>query len=124
VPTILVADDDPGIRALVHATLANPETRILDAADGATAWALIQAERPDAVVLDLGMPRPTGVELARMIRADPALALTRIVLLTGEKAAEEVAAGLAAGADYYLTKPFSPLALLEVLDAPPVRPGD
>jgi CheY-like chemotaxis protein len=62
------------------------------------------------------MPGQSGLEIARSIRADPDLALTRVVLLTSKAQAAEIATGLEAGADLYLTKPFSPLSLLTYVE--------
>jgi two-component system alkaline phosphatase synthesis response regulator PhoP len=113
---ILIADDEPSLRMLVAATLASDEVEVIEAADGDVAWELIQARRPALVLLDIQMPGQTGLELTRNIRADPALAQTRIVILTSKAQAADVASGLAAGADLYLTKPFSPISLMTYVE--------
>lgn len=113
---ILVADDEPSMRRLVAATLAFQTHAVLEAADGDAAWHLIQAERPDLALLDIQMPGQTGLELTRAIRADPALVGMRVILLTARARPADVQAGLAAGADRYLTKPFSPLQLLRTIE--------
>jgi DNA-binding response OmpR family regulator len=112
---VLVADDDPGILTLLRATLADEETRLLEAADGAAAWALLRAHRPSIAILDVYMPGKTGLELTRSIRADPDLAGMRVILLTARAAPDEVTAGMESGADRYLTKPFSPLELIDAV---------
>ena len=114
--TILIADDEPSMRLLVAATIASDQIEVLEASDGDQAWALIEQRRPDLVLLDVQMPGQNGLELARSIRADPELALTRVVLLTSKAQAAEIASGLEAGADLYLTKPFSPLSLLTYVE--------
>ena len=67
-------------------------------------------------VLDVQMPGRTGLELASLIRDEPRLAHTRVILLTSKAQDDDVRAGLAAGADQYLTKPFSPLELLATVE--------
>jgi CheY-like chemotaxis protein len=110
--TVLIADDEPSMRLLVTATIASDEITVLEAADGDEAWTLIERHRPELVLLDIQMPGQTGIELTRRIRSDPSLSGTRIVILTSKAQASDVESGLAAGADLYLTKPFSPLSLL------------
>jgi CheY-like chemotaxis protein len=114
--TVLVADDEPNLRLLVSATIASDEFEILEAADGDQAWRLIQERRPAVVLLDVQMPGLTGLELARAIKTEPALAATRVVLLTSKAQEADIQAGLATGADLYLTKPFSPIQLLKAVD--------
>jgi DNA-binding response OmpR family regulator len=114
--TVLIADDEPSLRLLVTATIASDRIAVLEAADGDEAWALIERRRPELVLLDVQMPGQNGIELARRIRADPDLTGTRIVILTSRAQATDVASGLEAGADLYLTKPFSPLSLLTFVE--------
>lgn len=114
--TVLIADDEPSMRLLVAATIASESIEVLEAGDGDQAWSLIEQRRPDLVLLDVQMPGQSGLDLARSIRADPDLALTRVVLLTSKAQAAEIASGLEAGADLYLTKPFSPLSLLTYVE--------
>src|SRR6266851_5206784 len=108
-PIVLIADDEAGIRKLVSATIGADRHTVLEAAAGNEAWELLRQHRPDVVLLDVEMPQRTGLELTRAIRSDPALAHTRVIMLTGQKTEAAIAAGIAAGADRYLTKPFSPL---------------
>lgn len=114
--TILVADDEDYLRLLVSATIASDLLDVVEAADGDEAWHLLTLHRPDVALLDVQMPGRTGLDLTRSIRADPNLQHTRVILLTSKAQAADVAAGLAAGADFYLTKPFSPLQLLDVVE--------
>jgi len=113
---VLVADDEPGMRVLVRATLESDRYEVIEATDGDEAWALIGAERPDLVVLDVMMPGRSGLELLEAIRQDPALRATKVVLLTAFRAQADVEAGLNAGADHYLTKPYSPMQLQRLID--------
>jgi CheY-like chemotaxis protein len=110
--TVLIADDEPSMRLLVHATIESDDYAVVEAADGGEAWALVQKHRPSLVLLDVQMPERTGIEVLRSIKADPELKATKVILLTSKAQESDVEAGLIAGADFYLTKPFSPLDLL------------
>ena len=114
--TILIADDEPSVRLLVQATIEADGYRILEATDGNEAWSLIQEYRPSLVLLDVRMPGRTGLDILRAIKAEPNLVATKVILLTASAQAYEVNAGLLAGADFYLTKPFSPRDLLSKID--------
>ena len=110
--TVLIADDESSIRLLVHATIESDDYAVVEAADGAQAWALTQDLKPALVLLDVQMPGQSGLEVLRSIKADPGLKGTRVILLTSKAQERDVEIGLIAGADFYLTKPFSPLDLL------------
>jgi two-component system, OmpR family, phosphate regulon response regulator PhoB len=114
--TILLADDQEGVRQLVRLTIASEAYLVLEAADGDEAWAILQIMRPDVALLDISMPGRDGFALTRAIRADPLLASIQVILLTGNKGPAAIAAGRAAGADHYLTKPFSPLQLINTIE--------
>jgi two-component system chemotaxis response regulator CheY len=116
--TILIVDDDPSIRRLIAATLEDVSGyRLTEAGNGQEALARARAARPEIVFLDVEMPRIGGVEACRRLRSDPATAGATIVMLTGETDGGVERAAVAAGADLFLTKPFSPLHLLQVVDA-------
>jgi two-component system, OmpR family, phosphate regulon response regulator PhoB len=110
--TVLIADDEPSMRLLVHATIESDDYKVVEAADGDEAWALIQRYQPSLVLLDVQMPGRTGLDVLRAIKTEPDLKATRVILLTSKAQEADVEAGLIAGADFYLTKPFSPLDLL------------
>lgn len=114
-PTILVVDDEPPILELVRYTLEDEQIRVLEARDGAQALEAALAARPDLILLDVQMPGLDGLEVCRRLRADASFAGTRIVMLTAAGQDADRARGLAAGADEYLTKPFSPLALFTLV---------
>lgn len=114
--TVLIADDEPSLRLLVSATIESDLLEVFEAEDGDQAWALLQQHRPDLALLDVQMPGKTGLELARAIRAEPDLAAMKIIILTSKAQQADVAEGLAAGADLYLTKPFSPIELLGAVE--------
>ena len=113
---MLIADDEPSMRLLVRATIESDQYQVLEAADGDEAWALIRQHRPSVVLLDVQMPGRTGLEVLSMIRGDPNLATTRVIMLTARALKADIEVGLAVGADLYLTKPFSPLDLLTRVD--------
>jgi CheY-like chemotaxis protein len=112
VHTVVIADDEPSMRLLVHATIDSDDYTVVEAGDGAQAWALIQQHKPSLVLLDIQMPGKSGLEVLQLVKADPSLAATKVILLTAKAQESDIEAGLIAGADFYLTKPFSPLDLL------------
>lgn len=114
--TVLIADDEPSVRLLVQATIEGNDYEVLIASDGEEAMSLIQEHRPSLVLLDVRMPGRTGLEILGEIKADPDLKQTKVILLTASAQAGEITAGLVAGADFYLTKPFSPRDLLSKVD--------
>jgi CheY-like chemotaxis protein len=114
---VLVVDDDHFIRKLVATTLEDvAEFELHEAADGVEALEIALRTRPTIVFLDVDMPQMDGIETCRRMRADPVTSRATIVMLTAahgdhvERLAEE------AGADLFLTKPFSPLDLLRLVD--------
>jgi DNA-binding response OmpR family regulator len=110
--TILIVDDEPNLRNLVHATIDSPVYQVIEARDGEEAWILIKERKPDLVLLDLKMPKRSGLEVLTAIRADPALRGIQVMVLTSSDQQSDIDAGILAGADYYLTKPFSPADLV------------
>lgn len=115
--TILLADDEAYLRLLVHTTLDDPTYRILEATDGNQALAMARAEHPDLLVLDWMMPGLSGIAVAQTLRQDPATANIPIIMLTAKGQDIDRAQGQAVGLQAYLVKPFSPLELLEKVQA-------
>lgn len=113
--TVLVVDDEPQILSLVRVTLEDERVRIVEAADGEAALAVAQREQPELILLDIRMPRLDGFEVCRRLRQDPRFGQTKIVMLTASGQERDRVRGRAAGADEYLTKPFSPLSLLSLV---------
>jgi CheY-like chemotaxis protein len=114
---VLIVDDDPFIRKLIATTLEDVSSfELHEAADGLEALELARTQHPALVFLDVDMPGLDGIEACRMLRQSEETRQTTIVMLTAahgdgvERAAEE------AGADLFLTKPFSPLDLLRLVD--------
>jgi DNA-binding response OmpR family regulator len=115
---VLVADDEEDIRALVCLAVTKAGCTVTDSvADGSTALAAARAGVPDLAVLDVSMPGTTGLEVCTALRNDPATAGIRILLLSAGASLDDVARGLAAGADAYLAKPFGVAGLVHQIRA-------
>jgi CheY-like chemotaxis protein len=115
--TILIVDDDPMIRKLIATTLEDVSGyRLQEASNGAEAIARAVEGKPEIVFLDVDMPQVDGIEACRRLRSDPSTAGATIVMLTGDSGPTAERGALAAGADLFLTKPFSPLHLLRLVD--------
>ena len=112
---VLIAEDDESLRALMRLSIDVGGLDIDEAADGATALRLARAAPPDVVLLDWMMPGLSGLDLCRALRADPATAGAMIVMVTARVLPADRDAALAAGADHYVGKPFSPVALLDTV---------
>jgi DNA-binding response OmpR family regulator len=108
---LLVADDDEDILALVQLRLSRSGFEVIVARDGQEALQLAQDRHPDLAVLDWMMPKATGLEVLRAIRADSATADIPVVLLTARASESDIQEGLDAGAADYIAKPFSPQEL-------------
>lgn len=125
--TVVIADDDPDILALTTIAVGRAGLVLLAAEpDGTSALASIQEHKPDIALLDVSMPGMTGLEITRAMRESEELASSTIFLLSAAVDQTAVDAGFAAGADAYMTKPFSPrtlaaqiVALIEAPAAPP-----
>ena len=114
--TIVIAEDEPNVVELVRVTLEDDRVRVVAAPDGTSALELAARLQPGLVLLDVGLPDVDGVEVCRRLRLDPSTAATPIVMLTAAAQQEDVTRGLAAGATVYLTKPFSPVRLLSLVE--------
>src|SRR5437870_1333275 len=107
--TILVVDDEPKIVQLARDYLEHAGFAVVTAHDGKAALASARGQRPDLVVLDLGLPELDGLDVARTLRAESNVP---IVMLTGRSEESDKLVGLELGADDYVTKPFSPKELV------------
>ena len=114
---VLIVDDDQFIRKLIATTLEDvSEFELHEAADGVEALEVAQRERPSLVFLDVDMPRLDGIEACRRLRGDDATSNATIVMLTAAHGDSVESDAEEAGADLFLTKPFSPLELLRLVD--------
>lgn len=118
---ILLVDDDPALLEVLTTVLNLEELDVIPAGAGDTALEIVGRERLDVVICDVGMPDPDGLEVCRRLKADPATADLPVILLTARDTDEDRDRGYAAGCDAYLTKPFSPLELLELIRARTLR---
>ena len=121
---MLIVDDDPFIRKLIATTLEDvTEFELHEAADGVEALVVAQRERPTLVFLDVDMPGLNGIDACRRLREDDAGTEMTIVMLTAAHGDSVESDAEQAGADLFLTKPFSPLDLLRLVDQLGERPA-
>ena len=113
---ILVVDDEETMRMLITETLALEDYEILEATDGKSGLATIKQETPDIILLDLMMPKMDGYEVINALKEEGIVEKFKIILLTAKGQQEEKELALKQGADYFLSKPFSPLQLLELVE--------
>ncbi len=113
--SIVVIEDDAITRALLQQSLRRDGWRVLEAEDGETGLNLVVENRPAAVLCDLHIPRRNGFQVCRMLRAQPDLAGTKIIVTTGSRFGNDRLTALEAGADDYLVKPVLPADLTRVL---------
>ena len=110
---ILIADDEAYIRELLLTTLEVGDYTILTAKDGQEALKKACDEKPNLILLDIGMPILDGFEVCKRLKSDPETKSITIVMLTALGQESEKAKGFEMGADDYFVKPFSPMALLD-----------
>lgn len=130
-PTILVVEDDPGVASMVRLILEQAQYEVVICADGGDALRVFEETHPDLILLDVMLPGMSGIEICQRIRSTHG---TPILMLTAREASEDIVAGLEAGADDYLTKPFDQNVLIARIRArlrptsstpsPRVRIGD
>jgi CheY-like chemotaxis protein len=106
--TVLVVDDDEDLRLLASRALTKTGYKVFEASDGGEALEMIEANRPDLVLLDLAMPPPGGIEVLRTIRANPDLANLAVIVMTASDDEATTRASFEAGATDFVTKPFTP----------------
>ena len=104
---VLIADDEQNIVISIEFLMKREGFQVLIARDGEEALNKVASEHPDLILLDVMMPKKNGYEVCQSIKSDPALATTKVLMLTAKGRDTEVAKGLAIGADAYMTKPFS-----------------
>lgn len=112
---VLVVDDDPVTLEVLGAILDLEDFEVETCPDGDEALRRLAERRYDVLILDVMMPGTDGLEVCRRVRANPPTAELPVILLTAKARDTDREAGLEAGADAYLTKPFSPLELLDIL---------
>lgn len=110
---VLVVEDDPTVREVLSTLLGFEGCDVELAEDGETGLAVADRIHPDVVLLDIMMPGLDGYDVCRALKADPRP--PKVVMVTAKTSQEDEAEGVAAGADAYLKKPFSPLELLQAV---------
>jgi CheY-like chemotaxis protein len=123
---LLIVEDQPDIRKLIRMTLEFEGYDLLEAENGAEGLHTAQAARPVIVLLDVMMPGELdGYQVCERIKKDPSLKGTRVIMLTARGQQTDLDQGRQAGCDAYLTKPFSPLELIDTIDrlAPVAAPA-
>ncbi|HVP10592.1 MAG TPA: HD domain-containing phosphohydrolase [Phycisphaerae bacterium] len=111
-PLVLLVDDDAGMRRLCQEILEREGCRVLDAPDAGAGISLAKEALPDVIIMDVMMPGVDGLEATRRLRSDPATDTIPIIMLSAKGGDGNVLAGLEAGADEYLLKPFTPKELV------------
>jgi two-component system response regulator MtrA len=117
VPNLLIAEDDPDIRELLSFRLAAAGHAVTAVEDGPSALDAAAEVAPDLVLLDVMMPGLSGIDVCRALRARPGTSDLPVILLTARSQEADVQAGFRAGADDYMTKPFSPRELVSRIEA-------
>lgn len=115
--TVLIVDDEAPIREMIAVALQMAGYQCLEAENAQIAHALVVDHQPDIILLDWMMPDVSGIELARRLKREPASADIPIIMLTARSEEDNKIQGLEAGADDYITKPFSPRELIARLKA-------
>ena len=115
--TVLIVDDEAAIREMIAVALQMAGYRCLEAENAQSAHAIVVDHQPDIILLDWMMPEVSGIELARRLKRETAYADIPIIMLTARSEEDNKIQGLEAGADDYITKPFSPRELIARLKA-------
>ncbi len=113
---VLIADDESRIRSLLRTVLSGEGYDILEAADGDEALELARRHKPEVMLLDVMMPKRSGLEVCRLLKRDVETAGVAIFLLTARAQESNQLEGRAAGCDGYFVKPFSPVALMRKVE--------
>ncbi|MCP4574472.1 MAG: response regulator [bacterium] len=112
---VLIADDEANIRNILDFTLNAEGFTVIGARNGAEAFTLALSEQPDIVILDVMMPDTDGIEACRRIKGDKRTSNLPVILLTARSGSDDRRRGREAGADAYITKPFSPTKVVATL---------
>ncbi len=114
---IVVAEDEPDIRELIAFTLRFAGHEVITGSNGLEGYDLIKLNRPDLAMFDVRMPKMTGYDACKKVKADPEISHIPVVFLSAKGQENEIEQGLAAGAEEYLLKPFAPDQLTERVKA-------
>jgi two-component system, cell cycle response regulator DivK len=114
-PTVLYVEDNEYNRKIVRQLLSRTSYRLVEAVDGEAALAMIHQQTPDLVLMDVQLPKMSGFDVTRALRAEAATATTPIIMVTSFALSGDDQRAMAAGASAYLAKPFSPRELLALV---------
>jgi len=114
-PTVLYVEDNEYNRKIVRQLLSRTSYRLREAADGEAALGMVREERPDLILMDVQLPRMSGLDVTRALRTDPATADVPIIVVTSFALSGDDQRALAAGASAYIAKPYSPRELLALI---------
>ncbi len=111
--TIMVVDDSPDLVEILRITLEWKGFNVRCAYSGKDLFASLEEQKPDLILLDIMMPKMDGLEVLTRLKGDPGTASIPVILLTAKVQYQDVIKGYKMGADYYITKPFTPTQVLE-----------
>jgi two-component system cell cycle response regulator DivK len=113
--TVLYVEDNEYNRKIVRQLLTRTSYRLREAVDGETALGMVREERPDLILMDVQLPKMSGLDVTRALRGDPATADVPIIVVTSFALSGDEQRAMAAGASAYIAKPYSPRELLELI---------
>jgi len=114
---VVIIDDEPFILMMLEDKLTRAGIEVVTSRESVTGLETVRAVMPDLIILDWMMPEMSGIELCRLIKADPTVAHIPLFMLTAKGQEEDEKLGLKCGVARYITKPFSPKALLELVES-------
>jgi two-component system cell cycle response regulator DivK len=114
--TVLYVEDNEYNRKIVRQLLTRTSYRLREAADGEAALGMVRKERPDLILMDVQLPKMSGLEVTRALRDDPATADVPIIVVTSFALSGDEQRAMAAGASAYIAKPYSPRELLALIN--------
>ena len=114
-PTVLYVEDNEYNRKIVRQLLSRTSYRLLEAADGEAALGMVRLERPDLILMDVQLPKMSGLDVTRALRGDPTTAGVPIIVVTSFALSGDDQRAMAAGASAYIAKPYSPRELLALI---------
>lgn len=113
---ILVVDDNGELRKILRLTFGYGKYKLLEAENGMQAIEIAEKELPEIIVLDIMMPGIDGIEVCRLIKSNPLLAKSYVIMLTALAQQKDKDIAIEAGANFYMTKPFSPAELIALIE--------
>jgi DNA-binding response OmpR family regulator len=112
---VMVIDDEPFILMMIEDKLKRAGLQVVTLRESTTALKKIREEKPDLIILDWMMPEISGIEICKKLKSDPELSAIPVFMLTAKGQEDDERLGLSTGVERYITKPFSPRSLLEIV---------